>query len=116
MYKRQLVALWLWLFARSHRDLGSNWSVTLQVREGHRLITSGIYSRVRHPMYASLFAHAFAQALLLPNWVAGPAMLIAFTLMFAMRLGPEERMMTEHFGEEYAAYARSTKRLVPWIW
>jgi protein-S-isoprenylcysteine O-methyltransferase Ste14 len=77
--------LWLWLFGRAHADLGTNWSVTLQMREGHRLITSGVYARLRHPMYTALFAQAFAQALLLPNWVAGPAMLVAFTLMFALR-------------------------------
>src|SRR6478672_8017616 len=44
----------LWLFARSHADLGTNWSVTLEVREGHRLITHGVYQYVRHPMYSSL--------------------------------------------------------------
>ena len=110
------IAVWLWLFYRSHADLGTNWSVTLQVRENHRLITSGIYARVRHPMYAALFANAVAQALLLANWIAGPAMLVTFSLMFALRVGPEERMLLERFGDEYAAYAKRTKRLVPGIW
>lgn len=110
------VALWLWLFWRAHADLGTNWSVSLQVREDHRLVTSGVYARVRHPMYTALFAHALAQALLLANWIAGPAMLVAFALMFALRFGPEERMLAERFGDEYAAYARRTKRLVPWVW
>ena len=40
-------AVGLWLFYRSHADLGTNWSVTLQVREQHRLITQGVYRRVR---------------------------------------------------------------------
>ena len=40
----------LWLFHRSHADLGTNWSVTLEVREQHRLITNGIYRHTRHPM------------------------------------------------------------------
>jgi protein-S-isoprenylcysteine O-methyltransferase Ste14 len=44
----------LWLFYRSHADLGTNWSITLEVREQHRLITHGVYRRVRHPMYAAL--------------------------------------------------------------
>lgn len=109
-------ALWLWLFWRAHADLGRNWSVTLQLREEHRLVTSGVYARVRHPMYTALFAQALAQAFLLANWVAGPAMLVAFALMFALRLGPEERMLAERFGAEYAAYARRTKRLVPGLW
>ena len=44
----------LWLFHRSHADLGTNWSITLEVREQHRLITQDIYRRVRHPMYLAL--------------------------------------------------------------
>ena len=40
----------LWLFYRSHADLGTNWSITLEVREGHRLVTQGVYREVRHPM------------------------------------------------------------------
>jgi protein-S-isoprenylcysteine O-methyltransferase Ste14 len=110
------VGPWLWLFHRAHADLGTNWSVSLQLREQHHLVTNGVYAHVRHPMYSALFANAAAQALLLPNWVAGPAMLVAFTLMFALRLRPEERMLAERFGAEYAEYARRTKRLVPWIW
>ncbi len=110
------VALWLWLFQRSHADLGTNWSVSLELREEHRLITSGVYARVRHPMYTSLFCHAIAQSLLLANWVAGSAMLAAFTLMFLARYSREERMLREKFGAAYASYAARTKRLVPGIW
>ena len=42
----------LWLFWRSHADLGWHWSATLEVREGHALVDRGVYRRVRHPMYA----------------------------------------------------------------
>ena len=110
------VVLWLWLFHRSHSDLGTNWSVTLEVRENHTLITQGVYARIRHPMYASLFCNAIAQALLLANWIAGPAMLVTFAIMFFARLGPEEAMMRERFGEQYSSYATRTKRLVPGVW
>src|SRR5262245_24841255 len=48
-------ALGLWLFHRSHADLGRNWSITLEVREQHQLVTGGVYRSVRHPMYTSLF-------------------------------------------------------------
>src|SRR5262245_31404700 len=43
------LAVGLWLFHRSHADLGQYWSITLEVRENHRLITQGTYRRVRHP-------------------------------------------------------------------
>jgi protein-S-isoprenylcysteine O-methyltransferase Ste14 len=106
----------LWLFHRSHEDLSTNWSVSLDVRENHTLITSGVYRRIRHPMYAAIFLQAVGQALFVPNWIAGPFSLGAFVLMFCCRVGPEERMMLEHFGGEYQNYQRSSKRLIPGVW
>lgn len=49
-------AIALWLFWRTHHDLGRNWSPTLQIREGHTLMTNGVYHRIRHPMYTSVLS------------------------------------------------------------
>jgi protein-S-isoprenylcysteine O-methyltransferase Ste14 len=106
----------LWLFYRSHADLGTNWSITLEVREQHRLITHGVYSRIRHPMYSALVLYSVGQALVIPNWVAGPSNCVAFAILFSLRVHAEEQMMSEAFGDEYAAYAARTKRLVPGVW
>jgi protein-S-isoprenylcysteine O-methyltransferase Ste14 len=106
----------LWLFYRSHADLGTNWSITLEVREQHRLITQGVYRRIRHPMYSALFLYSIGQALAIPNWVVGPSYLIVFGVLFAFRIRAEERMMLEHFADDYAAYTTRTKRLVPGMW
>jgi protein-S-isoprenylcysteine O-methyltransferase Ste14 len=110
------LAVGLWLFARSHADLGTNWSITLEVREKHQLVTKGIYRRVRHPMYLALLVYSVGQALVVPNWIAGPSYAVAMVLLFALRLGPEERMMLDEFGKDYEAYMRRTKRLVPGVW
>jgi protein-S-isoprenylcysteine O-methyltransferase Ste14 len=106
----------LWLFHRSHADLGTNWSITLEVRERHQLVTRGVYRRVRHPMYLALLIYSAGQALALPNWLAGPSYGVAMILLFTFRVGPEERMMLEEFGKDYEAYKTTTKRLVPGIW
>jgi protein-S-isoprenylcysteine O-methyltransferase Ste14 len=105
----------LWLFRRSHVDLGRNWSVTLKVREQHVLVKSGVYRLVRHPMYSSFFLLGLAQMLLLPNWLAGASGLIGAGLLFAFRVLREERMMLESFGDEYRSYMAHTKRTIPWI-
>jgi protein-S-isoprenylcysteine O-methyltransferase Ste14 len=110
------LAFGLWLFHRSHADLGTNWSITLQVRETHSLVTQGVYSRVRHPMYTALLLFSVGLALALPNYVAGPSYGVAMVLLVALRLGPEERMMLEEFGERYSEYTARTKRLVPGVW
>src|SRR6266511_2222684 len=106
----------LWLFYRTHKDLGRNWSVTLEVREQHALVTTGVYRRVRHPMYSAFWLWALAQALLLPNWIAGPAGLIGFGTLFFLRVGREEALMIETFGEEYRRYMARSWRLLPGIY
>jgi len=110
------MGLGLWLFHRSHVDLGTNWSITLEVREKHQLVTHGVYRRVRHPMYLALLIYGAGQALALPNWFVGPSYGAAILLLFIFRLGPEEHMMVEEFGNQYEAYRGTTKRLVPGIW
>ena len=107
------MVLGLWLFYRSHTDLGTNWSVTLQTREEHSLVTTGIYSRIRHPMYSAMFALGVAQALFLPNWIVGPAYLVSFGLLYVFRVRIEERMMLDRFGTEYEEYVQRTGRLIP---
>jgi protein-S-isoprenylcysteine O-methyltransferase Ste14 len=110
------LAFGLWLFHRSHADLGTNWSITLVVREKHQLITRGVYRWVRHPMYLSLLIYSAGQALVLPNWVAGPSYGVAMLLLFTLRMKPEERMMVEEFGDGYRSYMATTKRLIPGVW
>jgi len=104
------------MFRLTHKALGRNWSVSLDVRERHTLVTEGVYGRVRHPMYTAFWLWAVAQALLLPNWIAGPAGLVGFGTLFFLRVGREERMMLDAFGDAYRAYVARTARVIPWIY
>ena len=108
-----LLVAGVWLFWRSHADLGENWSVTLELQSEHKLVSSGVYRSIRHPMYASFFAMAFAQLLLLPNWIAGPSALLAVGLLYVVRKPNEEAMMLEQFGDEYRKYMNSTGGILP---
>jgi protein-S-isoprenylcysteine O-methyltransferase Ste14 len=103
----------LWLFWRSHADLGQNWSVSLELREGHQVVTEGVYRHIRHPMYASIWLWAIAQGMMLENWLAGWSVVPAFAAMYFLRTPREERLMCEAFGDEYRAYMRKTGRLLP---
>lgn len=104
------------LLYRTHRDLGRAWSITLEIRDQHKLITRGIYETLRHPMYAAFWLWAISQALLLPNWIAGFSGIVGFGTLFFARVGHEERMMLETFGDEYRAYMARTYRLIPGIY
>ena len=104
-----------WVFWKSHKDLAANWSPVLEIREQHTLVTAGIYARIRHPMYLSIWLLVIAQAMILPNYVAGFSGLVPFMVLYFQRVGKEERMMMEQFGSEYEQYLSRTGRLLPKI-
>jgi protein-S-isoprenylcysteine O-methyltransferase Ste14 len=104
------------LFRMTHRALGQMWSVSLQLKQDHKLITTGIYKHLRHPMYTAFWLMALTQAFLLPNYIAGLAGLVGFGVLFFARIGPEEAMMEEAFGEEYHQYRARTWRVLPYVY
>ncbi len=101
------------LFYRSHRDLGRNWSASLEIREQHSLVNTGVYKYIRHPMYTAIWLWVICQALLLQNYIAGLSGFVSFGLLYFLRVGKEEQMMQTKFGEAYIAYKQKTKRLIP---
>lgn len=109
-----LAALAVRLTAASH--LGASFSRNVGVSDGARLITGGIYSLVRHPGYlAELLAFAGIAVAFNHPLTSGAAFLMPLAA-FLYRIGLEERMLKEGFGEEYAEYARRTRRLIPFIY
>ncbi|HEX4924534.1 MAG TPA: protein-S-isoprenylcysteine O-methyltransferase [Bdellovibrionales bacterium] len=110
-----LLAAGLYVFWVSHRDLGENWSVTLELKEGHSLVTNGIYAKIRHPMYLAIWLCSLGQALVIPNWVGGAAIVLIWGVLYFVRIGREEKMMAEKFGPAYTAYMSRTKRLLPYV-
>lgn len=108
-----LLACAVLVFARAHIDLKSNWSPSLEIYEGHTLVTNGIYAYLRHPMYASQWLWAFAQILLLQNWLAGPIGLITTLPFYILRVRAEEKMMLDTFGDQYRQYREKTGGLFP---
>jgi protein-S-isoprenylcysteine O-methyltransferase Ste14 len=103
----------LLIFLRAHMDLKANWSPSLELYEGHTLITNGIYRYIRHPMYASQLVWAVAQILLMQNWIAGPPSLILFIPFYLLRSRAEEQMMLERFPGPYREYKRTTGGILP---
>ena len=108
-----LLVPYLWLFWRSHADLGRNWSPGLEVRTEHELVTRGVYAQIRNPMYAAIWLGAFAQALLIQNWIGGFAVIPAFAAMWFIRVPREEAMMRRRFGAAWDAYVARSGRLLP---
>ena len=103
----------VFMFYRAHRDLQSNWSPLLEIFAGHVLVTRGIYSVIRHPMYASGWLLAAAQILLLQNWIAGAATTLVYIPFYIIRVPAEEKLMLDTFGEQYRDYCKKAGALIP---
>lgn len=104
------------LFRKTHKALGKMWSHSLDLREDHKLVTHGIYEKVRHPMYSAFWLWAVAMPFLIPNWIAGFSGIIGFGTLYFLRVGQEEKMMQSEFGDEYIEYSKRTKRIIPGIY
>lgn len=106
----------IWLLWKSHADLGKSWTPTLGICKNHKLITSGVFKTIRHPMYAAHILWAIAQVLLLANWIAGYSFLIVLIPHIFLRVKDEEKMMLNNFGDEYREYMIKTGRFIPRFW
>src|SRR6185437_5892860 len=103
-----LFAVW----AREH--LGRNWSRSVTIKQDHELITSGPYGVVRHPIYTGILAGFLGMGIAISE-VRGLIVFVLILLAFWIKLRMEEQWMRSQFGEVYAAYARKTAALVPYV-
>jgi protein-S-isoprenylcysteine O-methyltransferase Ste14 len=103
-----LFAVW----AREH--LGSNWSRSVTIKQGHELITTGPYAVVRHPIYTGILTGFLGMAIAISQ-VRGFIVFVLIFLALWLKLRMEEQWMRSQFGETYATYARQTAALVPYV-
>lgn len=102
------LGFWSW----TQVALGKEWSPQLQLREEHHLVTTGPYSRIRHPLYTAMLGYSASLALVTANWIFIAFAVVMIAGLFA-RVPKEEQMMIGKFGEEYKAYMQRTGRFFP---
>lgn len=90
-----------------------NYNIFPDIKPGARFVTRGPYRWIRHPMYAAVL-------LLTLGWLLGAVtpwrvgLWCAHAAVILVKLTVEERLLTAHF-DEYAGYAKHTKRLIPFV-
>jgi protein-S-isoprenylcysteine O-methyltransferase Ste14 len=99
-----------WLFS----SIGSGITPTSATREEHKLVTSGPYRWVRHPLYTVGSSMFIAFGMMADNWFIAALGVLTFILM-AIRTPKEEANLIEKFGDEYREYIRHTGRFLPKI-
>lgn len=94
--------------------LGSNWSLSVQQKEQHVLIKSGIYSLIRHPIYTGLLMLFTGNAIIVGDYRGILAVVIVFVSLW-LKLRKEEQLLAETFGMEYTRYKMKTKAIIPYV-
>jgi protein-S-isoprenylcysteine O-methyltransferase Ste14 len=95
--------------------LGRRFSGLVAIQAEHKLVTDGIYSRIRNPSYLGLVVNMLGWALTFRSGVGVLLTAVAIPILIA-RIYSEERLLREHFGAEYDAYCARTWRLIPWVY
>jgi len=93
--------------------LGKNWSDTPRMIKEQALVTSGPYQSIRHPIYTAFLLIMGATLLISANWLIGLSWIGMTALEIASRIGFEESLMLEYFGDQYRDYMKKTGRLLP---
>jgi len=102
------VAIALW--ARTH--LGSNWSGTVTLKEGHELVRTGPYRTMRHPIYTGMLLALLGTAIANGEVRALVGLVLAW-LSFYVKARREESFLSEEFGPNFVEHCKHTGMFLP---
>jgi protein-S-isoprenylcysteine O-methyltransferase len=96
--------------------LGHFFQITVLVQDHHRVIDTGPYRLLRHPSYLAMIIIQAGIGVADGDWASIALMMTITTVAFLIRIRVEERALLAALGEDYAAYAQRTARLVPGLY
>jgi protein-S-isoprenylcysteine O-methyltransferase Ste14 len=99
---------------RGRFDLGKNWSNQIRIYDDHSLISNGMYSIVRHPLYSSLIWMFLGASLLYVNYMALLATMLIFIPFMYYRAKQEEILLEKEF-DGYSGYRKKVGMFFPKI-
>jgi protein-S-isoprenylcysteine O-methyltransferase Ste14 len=97
------------------RKLGRNYSLYIDPAPTEALQTRGIYTLIRHPIYAFYLLETLALAITCPNLISWISLALVAAAT-AWRIHDEESALLNRYGDAYREYMKQTNRLLPWIY
>lgn len=88
----------------------------ITIKPNHQLVTTGIYRQVRHPVYLSYVLLLVGYCTILQSFVSLVLSVVSCTIWLGNRINIEEKMLIDKFGNQYKAYQRKTKKIIPFIY
>ena len=92
------------------RTLGHYFTFKLTIRTDHQLVKSGIYNYIRHPSYTGTLFQLLGMMIAARSWAGLVGISLSAGVIILLRIGREEKMLAQVFGEEYIEYQKKTKR------
>ena len=108
-----LLLIGIILLGTAHFHLDKSFHSFVVTREDQKMVESGPYHWIRHPIYSAYLLNYFGGGLLAGNLVLTFVPTILFGILVALRVGPEESAMIEQFGNDYRDYIKHTGRFLP---
>jgi protein-S-isoprenylcysteine O-methyltransferase Ste14 len=103
------------LLGVAHHHLGKSFHSLMVSKENQVLVETGPYRWMRHPIYTAYLLSYIGGGLLSSNWVLTVVPVLMYAIMVVIRMGKEEKIMEEQFGQRYIEYEKKTGRLLPRI-
>ncbi|WP_242108699.1 methyltransferase family protein [Luteimonas aquatica] len=98
------------------QTLAEFFTVDVAIRPGQTLVREGPYRWLRHPSYTGVLLTFLGFSLSLGSWLSVLAVCIPMIAALVMRIRVEESVLADAFPQAYPEYARTTKRLIPFLW
>lgn len=95
--------------------LNKQLSAVVVISKNQKLVDTGIYKYIRHPIYAGLLLEFLGFGIALANWITILILLVLNAFSLTYRIYVEEKALKNYFGDAYVNYARKTKRIIPGI-
>ena len=96
-------------------ELGAYFDNRVHIQKNHQLIETGPYRYVRHGSYTGVYMLALGIAVYLSAWLGLVVSALVLGWAYRYRIIKEEQTLIDHFGDDYRAYMRKTRMLIPFI-
>ena len=110
-----IFVIFSWLQIKAFKTLGNSYSQEIVILKEHELHTSGLYKTMRHPQYLFQILSDLGAGLALMSYLVVPLVVLVELPLFIMRASAEEKMLTQHFGDEYIEYKKKSGFILPYI-
>ena len=105
----------VWLAMAAVKELGKQWSLQARLIEDHKLVMTGVYGFVRHPIYTAMLGMLVATGIAYSHWIVLIAAFVVFIVGTKIRTSLEEGLLRDAFGQEFETWKAKVPGLIPFV-